>query len=246
MKSELIAALKELSYYEKDFYKSRAYNNAVFALLALSEKDLITREDYTDLYGIGSSINSKILEFKSTFSISKLEEYKATMELPKELYKERKGSITKRISYSEATEHIRFLRECLSVDFTVAGSYRRGNSLIGDIDILVDESYYYKCIGRLSKEFNMICSGDYKSSFIIDPINNIQVDIISVNDNNRAFQLLYLTGSKENNIRMRGKAKSMGLRLNQDGLYKGSFRIKGLDTEKLIFKYLDLEYANRV
>jgi DNA polymerase (family 10) len=53
--------------------------------------------------------------------------------------------------------------------------------------------------------------------------------------------MLYSTGSKENNIRMRAKAKSQGLLLNQYGLFKKGEKIN-LKTEKDYYDYLGMKY----
>jgi len=61
------------------------------------------------------------------------------------------------------------------------------------------------------------------------------------------FALLYFTGSKNFNTRMRGFAKSKGLSLNQKGLYIGDAK-KGVKVDKLflsekdIFDYLQFPY----
>jgi len=57
--------------------------------------------------------------------------------------------------------------------------------------------------------------------------------------------MLHHTGSKELNIRMRAKAKVLGLKLNEYGLWNGSERLPAR-TEREIFGALGMEYIKVV
>lgn len=248
-----IKQLVELSQLEDSFFKSRAYSNAALTLEQISNEEFIKRDDFTDLEGIGTSIDAKIYEFKTTGIISKLQTLRAESSdyLDPKFYKVRKGFITKKITYKEATNWIYKIAAIIErAPFTVGGSYRREKEYIGDLDFIVPESHYEEAVDKLSKNFKVLSSGDYKSSFLLDEINKTQLDIIGVSPDEEAFQLLYLTGSKEFNIRMRAKAKSLGLLLNQTGLYRdGEFipnpkNSSGIYlTEQDIFRRLDIEYV---
>jgi DNA polymerase/3'-5' exonuclease PolX len=247
----LIVSLQEMSELEDSFFKSRAYKNAAVSLAGMSEDEFKTREDFTDIWNIGSGINNKILEFKETGKISKLEELRKEHSdyLDKKMYKVRKSFITKRIPYEEASKYVELLYQVAALTCDeipqVAGSYRRKKAYIGDIDLLIDSDDYPKFIQAMMDKYEVLSSGEYKSSFLIDSVNNIQCDVISVPGEERAFQLLYLTGSKEFNIMMRGYAKHQGYKLNQTGLYdQNDDRISGLNEEKDIFEFLKMNYVS--
>lgn len=243
---KLIEALYELSKLEGHQFKSRAYYKAAGELNRLTEEEYQSRTDFTDIPGVGSGINEKILIFKSSGSIPKLNELRKDCHecLDDKLYKVRKTYITRRIPYHEAMGHLTHLRELFpSINLTPAGSLRREKDLIGDIDVIVDIEDYKFVIDNLPSEYNLISSGPYKTSFMIDKVNNIQVDIIGVPKEEFPFQLLYMTGSMEFNIRMRAKAKSMGRKLNQTGIWMNDERVQGFTTEKHIFEFLRMDYV---
>ena len=72
-----IKQLVELSQLEDSFFKSRAYSNAALTLEQISDEEFIKRDDFMDLEGIGTSIDAKIYEFKTTGIISKLQTLRA-------------------------------------------------------------------------------------------------------------------------------------------------------------------------
>jgi DNA polymerase/3'-5' exonuclease PolX len=53
--------------------------------------------------------------------------------------------------------------------------------------------------------------------------------------------ILYFTGSKNLNLAMRNKAKKLGYKLNEYGLFKGSKNIY-VESEEEIFNLLEMKY----
>jgi len=140
-----------------------------------------------------------------------------------------------------------FEKKCPNVYF--AGSYRRGKSSSGDIDIITT-----KDIDKTFKELNYNNSavvykqGEDIISFLFN-INSdgktyVQVDLFYVAPSDLIPMLTYATGSKKFNVRMRGIAKRMGYKLNQKGLYyKDSIElVKKFKTEKDLFNILKMDY----
>ncbi len=123
----------------------------------------------------------------------------------------------------------------------VAGSYRRGKSQSRDIDIIVSADIK-KVLADLLFEHHVYSIGPSKASLLVKFRRRyVKLDIMKA-DKDWAFQLLYLTGSKEHNIMMRAKAKKQGLLLNQHGLYRGTTLIR-LTSEAEIFEYLGMDYV---
>ena len=140
-------------------------------------------------------------------------------------------------------------------NFTIVGSYRRGKTTSGDIDVmLVSKSTtaidgFHKTLIDLLGASNVFTysKGPDKLSTVLRL--NIagskaicKLDAFRVLPENQIPMLLYSTGSKEFNVRMRSIAKRKGYLLNQNGLFKNGHKVSGLKNEKDYFKILDMDY----
>ncbi len=123
----------------------------------------------------------------------------------------------------------------------VAGSYRRQYPTVGDIDILVSGKSITReaeeVIKEEFKELTIIASGDTKVAFVIFP-ENLQVDIRFVQEESYGSALLYFTGSKDFNVKMRRIAIDQKCLLNEYGLFKDGEYIAG-KTEEEVFEALN-------
>jgi len=128
-----------------------------------------------------------------------------------------------------------------------AGSLRRKQETIGDVDILirVPEMTNATNILQLKKSVKealgdavIDAEGDRK---IRSRANGLQIDILFVPDYEYGAALQYFTGSKEHNIVLRRIAISKGLLLNEKGLFKGDNSIAG-ETEEGIYHALGVPY----
>lgn len=139
------------------------------------------------------------------------------------------------------------------VRFEVAGSYRRGTSDSGDVDILVSGADPAVTLGAIEEDPAFIDSlsvGAARITFLYKPGQYArQVDILFLPPAEWAPALLYFTGSWDFNEAMRGWAKRKGMLLNQHGLYaKGQgkchkLRVVPTATEESIFAALGLRYV---
>lgn len=127
----------------------------------------------------------------------------------------------------------------------VAGSYRRGEKTVGDLDILVtgnlDNGKLEKAVRKVYPDITILGSGETKISFVIFP-NNLQIDIRFLPPESYGAALLYFTGSKDFNVMMRKKAIGMGFLLNEYGLFKDGEYYKGA-TEEEVFEALGMKYV---
>lgn len=128
-----------------------------------------------------------------------------------------------------------------------AGSFRRGLSLVNDIDIIVDIPIHTvsKMLENAGILVVILASGKHKMAGIVKVGNMYRrIDIVHATAKELPFALLYLTGDKIQNIRMRQKAKKMGYRLNEHGLFNRETgrAVKGLETESAIFNFLELPW----
>ena len=114
------------------------------------------------------------------------------------------------------------LRSCQSIrQMEVAGSYRRGQETIGDLDIVAEADEPNEAmdrLGALGDVAAVLGRGDTKMSVRLH--SGLQVDLRIVPAKSFGAALLYFTGSKQHNIVLRGMAKDRGLRINEYGVFR--------------------------
>lgn len=127
-------------------------------------------------------------------------------------------------------ERMRGVRGVTRCDY--AGSLRRGQETIGDVDILVACKHPDKEAHAIGLAFRqtrgvseVLAAGATKSS--VRTTGSLQVDLRVVEDDRYGAALMYFTGSKAHNVTLRERAIKKGLTLNEYGLWK-----EGADTEK--------------
>lgn len=133
----------------------------------------------------------------------------------------------------------------------IAGSLRRRKETIADVDI-VAASKSAEAVGaafaKLPGIVQVIGQGVTKTSVKIG--NGMQVDLRVVPTGSFGAALLYFTGSKEHNVKVRGLALKKGLTLNEWGLQKlGEENAKpqaaktfAADSEEKIYMALGLPF----
>lgn len=123
----------------------------------------------------------------------------------------------------ELVESLRKVKGAERVEF--AGSLRRGRETIGDIDILAacrDEEAMREAFCTHESVTQVLARGDTKCSVRLDVRGLvIQSDLRLVPKASFGAALLYFTGSKEHNVRLRELAIRRKHRLNEYGLFKG-------------------------
>jgi DNA polymerase (family 10) len=119
-------------------------------------------------------------------------------------------------------EEVRGLKGVIRAE--LAGSLRRRKETIADIDIVaaIENSAKGESIGQafanLSGVIQTIVTGASKTS--VKLANGMQADLRLVPDENFGAALLYFTGSKEHNVKIRSLALKKKMTLNEWGLYK--------------------------
>ncbi len=122
----------------------------------------------------------------------------------------------------------------------VAGSFRRRRETIGDLDILVqaaDRAAAAEGILAYRPIQDVVARGEEKVSVRL--AGGMQVDFRFIEPAAFGAAEMYFTGSKAHNIRLRKRAQSRGLKLNEYGLFRGKKRVAG-KTEKAVYDALDL------
>jgi DNA polymerase (family 10) len=134
-----------------------------------------------------------------------------------------------------------------------AGSLRRGQETIGDLDLLVtttDPTAASEAFRTQSGVTKILVAGETKSSVRLE--DGIQVDLRVVPEEVWGAALMYFTGSKDHNVALRERAIGRGLRLNEYGLFPddgedGPPQQRGVTaiasaTETEIYEALDLPW----
>ena len=294
---EQIASM--LSILDENPFKIRAYKKAALNILELNEEieERVSRDDVTDIPGVGKDLANKTKEYVETGKIVEFEKLQEKVPLemtellgilglgPKTLallYKELnvrglkdlekvldgeevlkfKGLGQKKVDeikrgiplLKESRERTRLgkvlpmaeliKKEVEKIKGTegtiIAGSLRRMRETIKDIDILTisdDTENTVKEFTKLSFVKEVLASGSTKESIITK--DGIQVDLRVVGPESYGAALLYFSGSKAHNVKLRTIASKNGLKINEYGIFKGEKKIAG-ETEREMYGTLGL------
>lgn len=143
----------------------------------------------------------------------------------------------------------------------LVGSFRRKKPFSRDIDVMVISNKtdilgdYLVYLSKKFKKVFIYAKGSDKVSLLVLVKENAgkkdeyyKIDVFRSPIANQYAMLLYSTGSREFNIKMRAIASKLGYLLNQNGLYKKeNFKkesnIIPVSSEKDFFKILNMSYV---
>jgi DNA polymerase (family 10) len=118
-----------------------------------------------------------------------------------------------------------YLRELPALErLEVAGSYRRRRETVGDIDLLAIAAEpaaataimeRFRQYGQVDK---VLMAGETRSSIVLG--SGLQVDLRVVPPECYGAALVYFTGSKEHNVKLRRRAVEQGLRISEYGVFR--------------------------
>lgn len=131
-----------------------------------------------------------------------------------------------RLLLSEAERSVEpllaWLREIPDLErLEVAGSYRRRCETVGDIDLVaisprpVAVMERFRAYGQIEK---ILMAGDTRSTVVLG--SGLQVDLRAVPPDCYGAALVYFTGSKEHNVKLRRRAVERGLRISEYGVFR--------------------------
>jgi len=128
----------------------------------------------------------------------------------------------------------------------VAGSLRRKKEMIGDIDIVISTlspEEVGKSFLKLPRVKEVLAKGPTKISVLLDI--GIQADLRMVEPNSLYSALVYFTGSKEHNTKLRSIALKHGYRLNEYGIYENKEKNAHVifpDSEEELYEHFGMPY----
>lgn len=214
----------------------RAFKLAVAFKLNDREKALDKLKDAAEagkvqeLEGFGEKIEKAILEAISEKKMAKSSKQRMLLTQAEEIV----GRIALHMKKSKAV-----------VKMEVAGSFRRRNPTVGDLDIPISTNESEKVIKHFLKFPEIaetLVEGDKKASVVLK--NDTQVDIRVSTPEAYGSMLQYFTGSKQHNILLRNYALTKGLSLSEYGIKKGD-TTKEFADEESFYKEIDLPYIPR-
>jgi DNA ligase (NAD+) len=209
---------------------------------------------FTNIYGVGT-VKAKELVSKGFTTIQQLRENIATAEFnEKQLiglqYYE---PLLERIPRGEIILYECRLRK-LGIKFEIVGSYRRGATHSGDIDIIITSS--------ISSEFNKMLNTLIREKIIIEvlakgpskclAISQLspdhlprRIDFLFTSAEEYPFAILYFTGSKEFNTFFRSFANEKGYSINEHTIISTTNQkiTYSFKNEEDIFTFIGLDYV---
>lgn len=131
----------------------------------------------------------------------------------------------------------------------IAGSLRRGQETIGDVDLLAavdpetDPGPVMQAFVDQPGVTEVLAQGQTKSSVRTEA--GLQVDLRVVDPARFGAAWMYFTGSKEHNVKMRERALKQGLSLNEYSLHtKGDANdVTAAETEEAVYAALGLAWV---
>jgi DNA ligase (NAD+) len=227
--------------------------------LELLEKEKENPENIlADVYGIGPKKAQELVK-QGIDSIAKLREKQDevlndTQKIGLKYYED----ILERIPRSEIEKYNKIFQKVMKKvadedsNYEIVGSYRRGASNSGDIDVIITSKsleVFKKFIDLLIENkiiLHVLSRGNSKCLVVCKLGKNHarRVDFLYTTKEEYPFSVLYFTGSKAFNTVMRGHALRKGYTMNEHGIKKlrGSPVIEKFGKEKDIFDFLNLEY----
>ncbi len=127
-------------------------------------------------------------------------------------------------------------------DVVIAGSFRRRQETVGDLDILVTAGKgtdVIQCLHDYDRVERVVSSGETRSTVILRM--GLQVDLRVVPAVSFGAALHYFTGCKAHNIAIRTLGVRKGLKINEYGVFRGERRVAG-KSEASVYAQVGLPY----
>lgn len=179
-----------------------------------------------NLGGMGLKTEEKILQA--------IEKYRAGI-----------GRFKLSVGFIYAKALLEYLKEIPGVkQLEAAGSFRRRKETIGDLDILAICGKGCRVMGRFTEYgevAEVLARGETRSSVRLHC--GLQVDVRVLEEESYGAALHYFTGSKAHNVAIRDRAKEIGLKISEYGVFrsKDEKRLSGAQEED-IFKAVGLPF----
>lgn len=129
-------------------------------------------------------------------------------------------------------------------NLTAAGSLRRLQETVGDLDIMGtadDPSRVIESFVKLSLVKEVLAQGTTRASILLS--SGLQVDLRMVEHRQFGSLLQYFTGSKQHNISLRERSHRQGLKISEYGIQQlDSEELETFADEESFYRRLGLQY----
>lgn len=244
----------------------------IFRLVSeLSDPKVVAVNDLTRITGIGPAFAQKLVNEEGIMSIEDLQKKKVKLNHHQEIGLKYYKEFEQRIPRGEIEIYEKLIRKSIdeideNIEMIIAGSYRRGTSSSGDIDILITQEKTssiclddYTLLDRVVKKLqkdkiitDIIGQGGKKFMGVAKLSDNIndfkphihrRIDIMFICHDQYYCGLLHFTGSDFFNNQLRSYAIEKGFHLSEFAITKkpSSSPLK-VTCEKDIFDYLGVPY----
>ena len=139
---------------------------------------------------------------------------------------------------------------------TPAGSFRRRRETIGDLDLLAETDNPQALVDRfvsLGSVDSVLAKGPHKAA--VKLLRGPQVDLMIMAPGEAGTYLIHFTGSKDHNVRLRGRARDRGWSLSEKGYLRigengepltgpngEAAELRTFPTEADAYRFLDLDF----
>jgi DNA polymerase/3'-5' exonuclease PolX len=219
--------------------------------------------ELTDIHGIGMTKALTLIKMgiKTIESLRKhVEKDHTILNSKQKLGLQYARDYIERIDRAEMVKHNNFLKRVAKKiseinDISIVGSYRRGATSSGDIDVIIEGDTNVGLLKKFVDKLNLMgylhdesfAFGEQKYLGLaklpsVDKYRRI--DLLVTKENEYPFALLYFTGSKDFNVKLRASALKMGYSLNEHALthLHNNTTVSGLTSEKDIIEFLGFKY----
>ena len=130
-----------------------------------------------------------------------------------------------RMKLGDADQHalplLEYLGQAPGIErLEIAGSYRRRLETVGDIDILAIAKHpvpVMECFTAYPSVSKVLASGETRSTVVLK--SGLQIDLRVVPPESYGAALVYFTGSKQHNVKLRTLSLSQGLSISEYGVF---------------------------
>lgn len=124
-----------------------------------------------------------------------------------------------------------------------AGSLRRWKETVGDLDLLVickKPVSVMEAFAAFPDVREVIAKGETRSAVVL--ATGLQVDLRVMAKKSFGAALQYFTGSKAHNVELRDRAKRMGLKVNEYGVFDSREKMVAGTSEEDLYRIVGLAY----
>ncbi len=225
--------------------------------LELYDKGIISVDDLKDKIKKGKiEVNDKIMLGLKYYGKYEMNIPRKEMDMYNDFFRHLIKKINKTLKLTEKDEYV----------VELCGSYRREKVQSNDIDVLISkkdvfsntksQNHLERIVNKLKSDLknnnnkpllvDSITDKKIKTKYMgfskLDGMKIRRIDIRFVPYDSYHSAILYFTGSGEFNKKMRNIAKEKGYKLSEYGLFDKKGNVMKVNSERDIFKLLDMEY----